>query len=78
MPHFVTACKGINTIWETKEIFSKVWEKSAAVDFAESNSTGILLSLRQHFVDTRFLSVQDFCHREIFVSARFLSMQEFC
>jgi hypothetical protein len=33
-PHLATACKGINTIWEMKEIFSEVWEKSAALDSA--------------------------------------------
>jgi hypothetical protein len=54
MPHLATACKGINTIWETKEIFSEVWEKSAAVDSAEPNNKGILMRLRQNFVDTRF------------------------
>ncbi len=69
MPHLATACKGINTIWETKEIFSKVWEKSAAVDSAVPNSKGILLRLRQHFVDARFLSTRDFCRRENFVGA---------
>jgi hypothetical protein len=54
-PHLATTCKGINTIWETKEIFSEVWEKSAAVDSAEPNSKGILLRLCQHFVDMRIL-----------------------
>ncbi len=33
-PHLATACKGINTIREKKEIFREVWEKSAAVDSA--------------------------------------------
>jgi hypothetical protein len=72
MPHFATACKGINTIWEMKEIFSEVWEKSAAVDSAELNSKGILLHLRQHFVNTRF------CQCEIFVDVKFLSVRDFC
>ena len=54
-PHLAAACGGINIIWEMKEIFSKVWEKSAAVDSAEPNSKGILLRLRQHFVEARFL-----------------------
>ncbi len=68
-PHLVTACKGINTIWETKEIFSEVWVKSAAVDSAEPNSKGILLRLRQHLVDARFLSTCEFCRRGNFVEA---------
>ncbi len=55
-PHLATACKGINTILETKEIFSEVWEKSAAVDPAEPNSKEILLFLRQYFVYTKILS----------------------
>jgi hypothetical protein len=63
-PHLATACKGITTIWETKEIFSEVWEKSAAVDSAEPNSKGILLRMRQHFVNTR-----------LFVDVRFLLMR---
>jgi hypothetical protein len=79
------SCGGINTIWETKEIFSEVWEKSAAVDSAEPNSKGILLRLhrRDIFVGARLLSTLDFCGCEIlspkiFVDARFLSMREFC
>jgi hypothetical protein len=84
MPHLATACKGINTIWETKEIFSEVWEKSAAVDSAVPNSKGILLRQRQHFVNARFVSMRDFCRRENFVGvrnfvvARILSLREFC
>ncbi len=77
MPHLSTACKGINTIWEAKEIFSEVWEKSAAVDSAEPNSKGILLHLCQHFVDGRFLSAREFCLRKIFVDPRFLSTRDF-
>jgi hypothetical protein len=77
-PHSATACGGINTFWEMLEIFSKVWEKSADVDSAEPNSKEILLRLRQHFVDTRFLSTQDFCRREIFVDKRILWTREFC
>jgi hypothetical protein len=88
-PHLATACKGIKTIWKMKEIFSEVWEKSAAVDSAEPNSKGILLQLRQQFVDTRFLltqdfvgarflSAQDFGRRKIFVDVRILSSLEFC
>jgi hypothetical protein len=57
MPHLVIACKGINFIKETKEIISEVWEKSAAVDSAEPNIKRILLSLHQHFVDARLLTV---------------------
>ncbi len=78
MPHLSSACKGINTIWETKEIFSEVWEKSAAVDSAEPCSKGILLHLRQHSVDERFLSARDFSQREIFVNTRILSARDFC
>jgi hypothetical protein len=78
MPHLSTVCKGINTIWETKEIFTEVWEKSAAVDSAEPNNKGILLHLRQHLVDARFLSARDFSQREIFVDARILSARDFC
>jgi hypothetical protein len=78
MPHLATACKGINTIREMKEIFSKEWEKSAAVDSAVPNSKGILLRLRQHFVDARFLSTRDFCRRENFLGARILLSREFC
>ncbi len=78
MPHLSSACKGINAIGETKEIFSKVWEKSAAVDSAKPNSKGILLHLRQHSVDGRFLSARDFSQREIFVNARILSARDFC
>ncbi len=73
-PHLATACGGINTIWETKEIFSEVWEKSAAVDSAEPNSKGILLRLRRRdiFVGARLLSTGDFCGCDI------LSTQHFC
>jgi hypothetical protein len=78
MPHLATACKGINTIWETKEIYSEVWKKSAAVDSAVPNSKGILLCLHQHFVDVKFLSMRDFGRRENFVGARILLLQEFC
>ncbi len=60
-PHLATACKGINTSRETQEIFSEVWEKSAAEDSAETNSKGILLRLRQHFVNANILSTQIFC-----------------
>jgi hypothetical protein len=77
MPHLATACKGINTIWETKEIFSEVWEKSAAVDSAVPNSKGILLCLCQHFVNARFFSTPDFCRCENFVGARILLSREF-
>jgi hypothetical protein len=73
-----TACGGINTIWETKEIFSEVWEKSAAVDSFKPNSKAILLRLRQHFVDTRFLSMRECCQRENFVKAKILLTREFC
>ncbi len=57
-----------------KEIFSEVWEKSAAVDSAEPNSKGILLRLRRRdiFVGARLLSTRDFCGCEI------LSTQDFC
>jgi hypothetical protein len=48
------------------------------VDSAEPNSKGILLRLRQHFVDARFLSKRDFCRRNIFVGARILSTRDFC
>jgi hypothetical protein len=74
----------INTFWETLEIISDVWEKSAAVDSAEPNSKDILPRLCPHFVGARFLLTQDFFKREIFVNARillareFLSMREFC
>jgi hypothetical protein len=56
----------------TKEIFSEVWEKSAAVDSAKPNSKGILLRLRQHFV------WRDFCQCKNFVNAGILLMREFC
>jgi hypothetical protein len=54
------ATLGINTFWETLEIISDVWEKLAAVDSAEPNSKDILLRLRPHFVDARFLLTRDF------------------
>jgi hypothetical protein len=44
-----------------------------AVDSVEPNSKEILLRLRQHFVEARILSTQEFCRQEIFVDARFLS-----
>ncbi len=47
------------------------------MDSAEPNSKGIFLRLLQHFVDARFLLVQDFCRHEIFVNARILSAQDF-
>ncbi len=82
-PHLATARKGIKTIWETKEIFIEVWEKSAAVDSAEPNSKWILLRLRQHFVDARFLLTQDFVGarfgwRKILVDVRFWLTPDFC
>ncbi len=62
----------------TKEIFSEVWEKSAAVDSAEPNSKGILLRLRRRdiFVGARLLSTQDFCGCEI-LSTQDLLTQDF-
>jgi hypothetical protein len=45
MPHLATACGGINTVWETKENISEVWEKFAAVDSAEQNRKEMLLRL---------------------------------
>ncbi len=57
---------------------SEVWEKSAAVDYAMPNSKGILLRLRQHFVDTNILSTPVFCRRQHFVDASILSTRVFC
>ncbi len=54
-PHLATAWKESNTIRETYDIFSEVWEKSAAVDSAEPNSKRILLHLHQLFVDAEIL-----------------------
>jgi hypothetical protein len=45
---------------------------------ASTKCKEILLRLRQHFVDARFLSTQDFFRREIFVDARLLSTRVFC
>ncbi len=66
MPHLATACKGINTIWETKEIFyANIF---LTQDFCQ----------RETFVGARFLSTWDFCRLESFVSAKFLLTREFC
>jgi hypothetical protein len=78
MTHLATACGGINTLWEKQQKISEVWEKSAAVDSAEPNSKEMLPRMRQHFVDTRFLSTQDFCRREYFVYVSILLMPTFC
>ncbi len=77
-PHLTTACKESNTIRETQEIFSEVWEKSAAVDSAEPNSKGILLRLGQDFVCASFLSTPRFRRRQDFVDANILLTPIFC
>jgi len=75
--HLATACGGINNFWETLEIISKVWEKSAAVN-SEPNSKEMLPHMRQHFFDARFLLTQGFCWRDNFVDASILSTPTFC
>jgi hypothetical protein len=44
------------------------------VDSAEPSSKGILLRLRQLFVDAQILLTPRFCQRQDFVDARILSM----
>jgi hypothetical protein len=63
---------------EEKEIFSQVWEKSAAVDSAEPNSKRILTCRRQDFADASILLTPTFCRRQHFVDANILSTRVFC
>jgi hypothetical protein len=74
--HLATACGGINNFWKTLEIISKVLEKSAAVDSA--NSKEMLPCMHQHFFNKRFLLMQGFCWRENFVNTSILSTPTFC
>ncbi len=67
MPYLTTAFTESNiTLREKKETFSGAWEKSAAADPAKPNSKEILMRLRQHFSDAKFLSAPIFCQRLYF------------
>jgi hypothetical protein len=50
----------------------------SSCDSAEPNSKGILLRLRQHFVNAKILSTLRFCRRGNFVEAGIMSTWEFC
>ncbi len=48
------------------------------MDSAEANSKGILLRLRQHFVNAKILSTPRFCQCRDFVDAGIFSKRELC
>jgi hypothetical protein len=70
--HLLTARGEINIFREKKENISKVWEKSAAADYAGPNSKEMLPRMRQHLLIPRF------CQRQYFVDANILSARIFC
>jgi hypothetical protein len=81
--HLATTCGENNTIRRKKEIFSEVWEKSAAVDSAEPNSKDFLAPTprfcqRQFFVSAKILLMQVFCRCQYFVNTSILLTPRFC